>query len=439
MHKSLKTIALTLLFAAILMPATAQVYFPHENNVQFNDFFEDATLRINYFREGCQKGNKVILSQMLKKNSTWAGSTTQMIDPINNGVYRIVVVDAASGINLYSRCYNTLFREYCDTPEGKDSVVRFEEVMNVPFPKQPVEILFQERDENQQFYTQLSASFDPAKSVNSNIKSSNDPLRLLYNGDPHNKIDVVIVAEGYGPKDKKKMTADFAKFTEYLLDKEPFRSRTNDFNVWGIDKLGDASGITNPGKNLKVNSAIGATYYTFGSARYLMCFNLFKLHDLLDNVPFDHIIIMANSDTYGGGAIYNFYAVSAVQSMSSYILPHELGHSIGGLADEYVDQEISYSDMHLPTQEPLEYNITSLVNFEIKWKDMLNPTTPVPTPPCKLSHRMDTCGELGVYEGGGYQPKGIYRPVMNCMMNYYAPFCPVCTKVLNAVFDLYTK
>ena len=146
---------------------------------------------------------------------------------------------------------------------------------------------------------------------------------------------------------------------------------------------------------------------------------------------------MANCDTYGGGAIYNYYAFSAVQKMSMWILPHELGHSIGGLADEYVEDDSNYNRRYVGI-EPLEPNITSLVNFESKWKNIVPEGTPIPTEPVKGLGKREN-GPVGAYEGAGYLEKGCYRPCTKCMMRDYAAFCPVCTKRLHEIFDLYVK
>jgi len=393
---------------------------------------------MDYLRRGSRQKDTIIVQRYVRQNKQWAGSTTQLIDPINNGAYRLLVKDAATGRELYSRTYNTLFLEYCDTEAGRDSIADFEEVVLMPMPRKAIDICMQQRDAKQQFYTAARLRYDPSRQPAERQPVKVKACKLLNNGDSHKKIDVAIVAEGYGPNDKKKMERDLENFKEYLLAQEPFKSRRQDFNVWGIGAIGTESGVTDPNRNKHVRSAVGSTYNTFGNDRYLMTMRLFQLHDLLAGCPYDHIIIMANCDTYGGGAIYNFYAFSAVQEMSRWILPHELGHSIGGLADEYVDDELSYNDIHKYDQEPLEANITTLVDFASKWKDLVPEGTQVPTPPVKGLGKRD-CGPVGVYEGAGYKAKGIYRPCTNCMMNYYAAFCPVCARTLNKMFDLYVE
>lgn len=425
-----------LTFVLILVVAFAT---KAQQNVTFSDHFRDSTLRVDYLRTGCKKHDTCTLSRFVFQNDSWAGSLTQLIDPIDNGEYRIVVTDPSTGQMLYSRCYNTLFEEYRSTiPSRKrDSIATFEETMLVPFPKHKVNICLQKRDKKNIFFTSAQFPFDPATFRNGRLLSGKKPIELLNNGDPHKKIDVVIVAEGYGKKDASKMKEDFQKFAQYTLEQEPFKSRSNDFNIWGVGILMNESGVTDPNQNRFVESAVGSSYNTFNMDRYLMTTNIFRLHDLLRGVPYDHIIIMANCDTYGGGAIYNYYAFSAVQEMSMWILPHELGHSIGGLADEYVEDDSNYNHRYVDI-EPLEPNITSLYNFDSKWKDIVPEGTPIPTEPVKGLGKRDN-GPIGVYEGAGYLEKGCYRPCTKCMMRDYAAFCPVCTKRLHEIFDLYVK
>lgn len=426
-----------LLFCGLLAAGSAQA-----QKIKFDRYFEDATLRLKYQRVGSQKGDTIRVVQQ-DRIGQWSGSLTQLLDPFNNGFFRIVVLDAQTGRRLYSRGYNSLFAEYRDTPTGADSVAAFEEVVRVPWPKVPVNICWEELGPDHRYHTQHTLYCDPVQLMDqllkrSDISVSMEPVRLQYKGNVHKKIDVVIVPEGYGPADTAQMQKDMRSFCTFLLGQEPFASRRNDFNVWGIPLTGQETGITHPGKGLYVKSLVGASYNTFGADRYLMTMRLFQLHDAIGSTPCDHIIIMANSDTYGGGGIYNFYAMSSLNEMAYMVLPHELGHSIGGLADEYVDEDLSYGDTHSKTFEPMEPNITSLVDFGHKWQSMLPAGTPIPTPADASVPRTEN-GPLGVYEGAGYQSKGLYRPTPHCMMRDYGPFCPVCAKRLNEVFDLYTQ
>lgn len=410
--------------------------------IKYDDWFRDSTLRVDYLRVGNKKHDTCILQKYSLQNDLWAGSLTQLLDPIDNGQYRLMVVDADTKKPLYSRCYNTLFGEYRETfaSNDRDSIASFEEVMLMPMPKKAVEIWLQKRYDNKVFVTSATLRFEPSSFRAGKQIPEKGPVKLLYNGDPHKKIDVVIVAEGYGRKDARKMKNDFKKFTEYLLAEEPFKNRADDFNVWGVGMLMAESGVTDPNADRFVESALNSSYNTFGMDRYLMTTNIFRLHNLLRGVPYDHIIIMANCDTYGGGAIYNYYAFSAVQEMSRMILPHELGHSIGGLADEYVEDDDNYNRRYVGI-EPTEPNITTLIEFDKKWKDEFNASTAtvtIPTPPAEGLAKRE-CGPIGVYEGAGYMAKGCYRAYTHCMMRDYGYFCPICNQRLNEVFDLYVK
>ena len=388
--------------------------------VQFDRWFSGGTLRLDCLREGSAEGDTVWVEHWIDRQSDWFGSRTQLLDPFDNGDYRVVVRDAETGRDLYSRCYDNLFREYKDTPEGKYKKVRFEETLLVPMPKGKVLIAFQKRDKEMRLQDQTVVAFDPQR----------DPLETrLMLGDGWDddvvqhpvseSLDVAFVMQGFKGVPYEEWVDAQYRMCGILFGKEPFKSHIDEINVYFVS--GDA----------------GVEYNTFGADRYAMTFKVWQLHDVLSTVPCDHIIIVLNNEKYGGGAIYNFYSVSSLHKMAESVLPHELGHGIGGLADEYIDEDLSYADLHRTQYEPLEPNITNLVDFSSKWKHLLPEGTPVPTPNVEVPRTEN--GPIGVYEGAGYSSKGVYRPAMHCMMRDYAPFCPVCRERLEEVIKLYTK
>ncbi len=386
----------------------------------FDRWFSGGTLRVDCMREGSSLGDTVWIQQWLDRRAEWHGSRTHLLDPFDNGDYRVVMRDAETGRDLYSRCYNNLFREYKDTPEGQRNVGRFEETLLLPMPRHAVQIVLQRRNKAMRLEDQTVVRFNPDSIRLERVRGARPAIELEINGPVNEKIDVVIVAQGYADTSIDKMYNDLDRMKNILFGKEPFASHRSDFNVRGV------------------RAEVGAEYNTFGIDRYLMTFHLWQLHDALGSTPADYIIIMVNNDTYGGGAIYNFYSVSSLHSMAEFVLPHELGHGIGGLADEYVDEDLSYADLHRTHYEPLEPNITNMVDFESKWKQLIPKGTPIPTPPSNAVLRSQ-CGPIGAYEGAGYSRKGVYRPTMRCMMRDYAPFCPVCHKRLEQIFKLYTE
>ena len=385
----------------------------------FDRWFTGGTLRLDCLREGSAQGDTVWVEHWIDRSSEWFGSRTQLSDPFDNGDYRVVMRDAATGRELYSRGYSNLFREYKDTPEGKTVKARFEETLLVPMPKGKVLIALQRRDGDMRLQDQTVVPFDPATQRMGGVpRGGHLSMAWGKHGNPSEKLDVAFVMQGF--EDEESCRNARRRMVDVLFGKEPFASHRDDFNLYFVE--GDA----------------GVEYNTFGADRYAMTLKLWQLHDVLGQTPCDHIIIVLNNEKYGGGAIYNFYSVTSLHKMAEHVLPHELGHGIGGLADEYVDEELSYSDLHRTRYEPLEPNITNLVDFAGKWQSLLPEGTPVPTPDNKEVPRTEN-GPLGVYEGAGYSSKGVYRPAMHCMMRDYAPFCPVCRERLEAVMGLYTK
>ena len=159
-----------------------------------------------------------------------------------------------------------------------------------------------------------------------------------------------------------------------------------------------------------------------------------SIRDAVWNIPCDAIFILVNSEIYGGGGMYNFYAIGTADNPHTIrVFVHELGHSFAGLADEYFQSEVAYNDFYDLRIEPWEPNITTLVDFDRKWKDMLPSGTPVPTPT-----EAPYTDKTGVFEGGGYRDKGIYRPMDHCMMRDMAAFCPVCRRAILRMIDFLT-
>ena len=406
------------MLAAIAAVATQSA---EAQQVSFGKYFTGGTLRVDCLREGSAQGDTVWVERWVDRMSDWHGSRKELLDPFDNGDYRVEMRDAKTGKTIYSRGYSNLFREYKDTPEGKRGVKkRFEETHLLPMPKKAVYIVLQKRDEGMRLRDASVVLFDPKSQKLEHNFFVGERVDLEINGDPSKKVDVVIVAQGYENASDPRLRIDYFRMKEILFGKEPFASHWRDFNVYGV--CGD----------------VDAEFNTFGIDRYLMTQSLWKLHNRIGTTPCDHIIVMVNSDKYGGGAIYNFYAVSTMHTMAAYVLPHEFGHSFGGLADEYVDEDLSYGSLHVTPYEPLEPNITNLKNFDSKWKSMLASGTAIPTEPDDHIPATEN-GPLGVYEGAGYAAKGVYRPTMHCMMRDYAPFCPVCAKRLEEIFGMYTK
>ncbi len=257
---------------------------------------------------------------------------------------------------------------------------------------------------------------------------TNKIIQLQHNGDE--KVDLVFLPEGYIVSEMEKFESDARRFMELLFATPPYDTRRSDFNIWAVDIPSEESGADVSGKGYFKNTAFNSGFYTFGLERYLTTSDMKSVRDAVWNVPCDAIFILVNTETYGGSGMYNFYAMGAADNkLTQKVFVHELGHSIAGLADEYFSSEVAYNDFYNLSHEPWEPNITTLVDFDSKWRDLLPQGTAVPTP------AEGNDDKVGVYEGGGYMSKGVYRPMVHCMMRDYHPFCPVCRRVILKMID----
>jgi hypothetical protein len=171
--------------------------------------------------------------------------------------------------------------------------------------------------------------------------------------------------------------------------------------------------------------------------RYLTTPETRAMYDIAANVPYDMIFVLVNSKRYGGGGFYNHYGQSTVDhQLSEIVAIHEFGHQFAGLADEYYTSEITYSDFYNLKFEPWEPNITTNIDFNSKWKNLVTPGTPIPTP--RTEQYKDACG---MFEGGGYLAKGIYSPMMDCRMksNDAPGFCPACREAIRKMIGFYAE
>ena len=402
---------------------------------EFDTFFVKKSLRIDFALTGNATTQQAAIQQ-LREEPVWGGPVKNLEDPFNYGGYYVNVYDAESGRKIYSRGFNTLFEEWRTTDQAKSETQAWNNSVSVPFPKKPVQIEICARDKaDMNFHPLLKQLVDPKSIfIDRSPLKKNKVVEIQSNGDSSNKADLVFLAEGYTEAEMDKFEADAKRFTKTLFDTPPFGKYKADFNVWAVCVPSQESGMDVSGDGVWKNTALNSGYYTFGIDRYLTSQDLKPIRDAVWDVPCDAIFILVNSDTYGGGGMYNFYAMSTANNeLTSVVFVHEFGHSFAGLADEYFQSEVAYNDFYNLKYEPWEPNITTLVDFDKKWKDLLPKNTPIPTP---LDDKFKD--KTGVFEGGGYLSKGIYRPMDNCMMRNYHPFCPACQRGITQMINFLT-
>jgi hypothetical protein len=303
-------------------------------------------------------------------------------------------------------------------------------------PKNKVKMVIKKRLKDGS-YSEIS-HFDINPQTIAFTKVKKEPVMVLHHGGNSNQcIDITFIADGYSINDSVKLKEDFKRYATYLLKCKPYNALQTKININGVLSYSKESGITDPIGKIAKNTAVGCSFNAIGSDRYLMTTQLWNLHNFVESIPTDAIVIICNTDKYGGGGIYNYYAtVAAGSPQGDFVLVHELGHSISGLADEYYSSEVSVEDFYPLNMEPWEPNITTKVAFEKKWKSMIELETPVPTP-CTPEYE----SKVGLFEGAGYSPKGIYRPWQSCTMKdiKYDAFCPVCQDAIKKMVDYYSK
>ena len=404
----------------------------------FADYFQNKTMRVDYIFTGDATQQSIYLDE-LSQLPTWAGRQHHLSELPLEGNGQIIVKDLASKQCIYKTSFSSLFQEWLSTDEAKETAKGFENTFLLPYPKQPVEIevtLYSPRKKTMATYKHIVRPDDIL--IHKRGVSHVTPHRyMLQSGNEKDCIDVAILAEGYTEKEMDIFYQDAQRTCESLFSYEPFRSMKGKFNIVAVASPSTDSGVSVPRENLWKETAVHSHFDTFYSDRYLTTSRVKSIHNALAGIPYEHIIILANTDVYGGGGIYNSYTLTtAHHPMFKPVVVHEFGHSFGGLADEYFYEDDVMTDTYPLDVEPWEQNISTQVNFASKWKDMLPLGTPIPTP---IAERKKY--PVGVYEGGGYSAKGVFRPADNCRMrtNEYPTFCPVCQRSLQRLIDFYTK
>ncbi len=438
--KNLSILALLLIIPCLLSaqdkasPAPAVSHLPG----QFDEYFLNKTLRIDYFLAGNSTEENVFFREM-REEPYWGGPHADLTALMNTGTYRYILIDSASGKLLFAKGFSSLFQEWRGTPEAKQIRRAFPMVATMPFPKKTMNFLIEKRSyETGMFEKMYEMKLRPDDYFI--LKDSIHRLKvekIKYSGAPEDHVDVAFMAEGYTEAEMPKFIEDARSLCDYFMSVEPYSSFGDKFNFYAIMSPSDESGVTIPGKELYVNTNIHSSFYTFDMDRYLTSFDTRAIYDIAANVPSDAIFVIVNSKRYGGGGFYNHYCEGTIDNQYSRIVAvHEFGHSFAGLGDEYYTSDVTYSDFYNLKVEPWEPNLTTNVDFASKWKSMVPDSVPIPTP--RLQKYKDV---TGMFEGGGYLGKGVYSPGMDCRMksNEAQGFCPVCRQAIIRMIRYYTE
>lgn len=431
---SLNGILATLtIFAALIQTTEMQAQ-------DFNRYFNDKTLRVDYIFSGDVKSQNISVDK-LNSMPGWYGKRQRLAEVPLEGNGRITMKSRQTGETIYRNTFSTLFQEWLSYDEAKTISKSFENVFLLPMPKDTTEITVELYNNRRKTTASLTHIVVPGDILIRHIGEKDvTPYQTLQQAeDTLRCINIAFVAEGYTSSEMDLYINDAKEAMEALFAHEPFKSARQRFNIVAVKSTSKESGTSIPSKGVWKNTALGSHFDTFYSNRYLTTLNLKTLHDLLAGVPYEHIIILVNTDEYGGGGILNSYVLSmAHHRLFKPVVVHEFGHSFGGLGDEYAYEQ-EQIPMYPADVEPWEPNITTLKDFHGKWENLIERGTPIPTPESREPDMIRN--RVGVFEGAGYSLKGVYRGTQDCRMrtNENPEFCPVCRQALNRLIDFYTK
>jgi hypothetical protein len=440
-------------------------------------------MRLDYYHTGNATQEMFSVDRVVIEPTAWPGNPQKNIDDTNLGKYFFEVIDRNTNRVVFSRGFASVYGEWETTDEARSINRTFHESLRFPAPGSPVQIILKKRDANNAFREIWSMVIDPKDMfIDTSKPPSPGPLiEIEKNGDPATKVDFLILGDGYTAAERGKFERDVRRLLDILFATSPFKERRKDFNVWALCPAATESGISRPSSGIHRSSPLGTTYDAFGSERYVLTFDNRALRNIAGFAPYEFIEIVTNTRTYGGGGIFGLYSTVAADSdQAGYVFVHEFGHHFAGLADEYYTSPVAYTSPVVKT-EPWEMNVTALLDpANLKWKDLVQSGTPLPTPwqkeefekhsreygkrraqiraegrpeeemealfrenrefEIKLFASEKYVGKVGAFEGAMYEAKGYYRPEVDCIMfTRSKTFCAVCRRGLERVMNLYAR
>jgi hypothetical protein len=437
-------------------------------------------MRLDYFHTG-MAGEERFAADRIVLEGAWPGPPDRWIDDSNLGKYYFQVVDRATNRLVYSRGFASIYGEWESTDEAKQQRRGFSESLRFPAPDAPVQIVIKKRGPQNEFREVWTTIVNPADSaVDRAAPPKLNVWAVMQNGAPRDKVDLLLMGDGYIAGEMDKWHRDARRMAETLFAVSPFKERRRDFNVWAIDTPAEESGVARPSDGIFRRSPLRASYDAFGSERYVLTFDNQRLREAASAAPYEFIEIVVNDRKYGGGGIYNLFAtVSADNAFTPYVFVHEFGHHFAGLADEYYTSDVAYGSA-TERPEPWEPNATADPGAA-KWKDLLTAGIDLPSAwpkkefeqleqaiqqrrrAIRAQHRPEAemealfreerdattrllgsgpnAGKVGAFEGAMYEARGYYRPQQDCIMftRDEAGFCAVCRRAIERVIRMYAR
>lgn len=368
------------------------------------------------------------------------------------------------GEPVASRGYSPLFGEWQSTLSNTDIDAKhnFREVIIVPHAPEGQIVL--ERRMPLTGWRKLAVINIP-KETDPPFAPKGTHLRPLHEGgEPGKSLNVCFISEGYSYKEELQFLEDAQRASDMLLAAAPYSEFKTRINTFALAKLSRYSGIPLSEREDATNTNFDTSYGALGMDRYMAIRDPHALFEAIGNAPCDVVVVLCNSDKYGGCGLFNQHCALPARvdaAVFEYLLLHELGHAFAGLGDEYFDSSVTYTAEWLLANPPWEPNVSDLLNGQVRWQSRIAPDTPVPTPWRKdeyvelaatareAADHLDPdaaskaslgeflraeahYGKTGAFEGARYTATGLYRPEVDCRMfsKTARHFCSVCSETI---------
>ncbi|MFD0382858.1 M64 family metallopeptidase [Streptomyces stramineus] len=263
-------------------------------------------------------------------------------------------------------------------------------------------------------HTTVHASPTPARPLRPSAAGDGAVTPLVTNGPVGSTLDVVVIGDGYTADQQDDFHADARAKWAKISAVEPYASYGRLFNVWAVDAVSKESGVSgDPARGVVRDTALRSGFFCDGIER-LLCVDTGRVESYAAKAPAADLVVVLSNSTKYGGAGYNdvvsqvgydgIATASSDHAKSDQVAVHEMGHSLGKLADEYQYDE--YGTYTGP--EPADVNTSKLTAAQLtaqrkKWFRWVGEPSP-------------DGGPVGAFEGGGYYPKGLFRPTENSLM-----------------------
>lgn len=255
-----------------------------------------------------------------------------------------------------------------------------------------------------------------------------DALEIANRGIPDNRVDFVIVGDGYTATEQDQFHTDATAIANNFFRYEPFITYEPYFRISQIEVVSNESGVDNdPSQGISRDTALDMSYWCSGTER-LLCVNVGKAYNAAASAPdIDQVIAIANSSKYGGAGYPsdNLGTAAGQNSAAVEIAIHEMGHSLGDLADEYTYGGPSNYNGNEPTAWNASiFDRDQQLDQNRKWYRWMDASLPGFDNPVRT------------VEGANYSVTGIYRPSNNSMMrNLARPFnLPSAERLIREIY-----